>query len=364
MGRKCSRDDCPRPNIKPDYTVICFCCSSQIHLICYDVVKPPKEIFVNKNIVMVCDDCLENNKEGVSPKRKQSNSIQRNTEQQNQSMSLQMNPPCKSTPPKNATTNQNQQMQEVIESLVQKIETNTATIAGLKTSVDSMNDTISEQKTTVRESIKLNSENYSSIKQSYAEMLRDSIKNSGNQTPKTTRPFRTQKPTHTKTPKPNKPTLKGTSQKVIGKPPSPNKIRSNVPPKHDKAVWISRLHRDTTEDEMASYIKDSIGITSVDQCQIRKLVKKDRDLSTYSFVSFKIACPENIYNTLMDAEKWPSYCQIREFDMDLKTSMGVKLNVESTANNDESSKPDEQNLNNSKNEESQMHEAMDAETVQ
>ena len=153
--------------------------------------------------------------------------------------------------------------------------------------------------------------------------------------------------------------MNGTSANVIGKALSPNRVRTNVrvnvAPKPEKAIWISRLDRDTTEDEMTSYIRDTIGISSIEQCQIRKLVKKDKDLETYSFVSFKVACPASIFKTLMDAEKWPSYCQIREFDLDLKTSTGDKpakliiassaMNLETTTENPSSSKNEVQTPN-------------------
>jgi len=36
----------------------------------------------------------------------------------------------------------------------------------------------------------------------------------------------------------------------------------------------------------------------------------------------------------MDVNKWPSYCQIREFKMDLTTSSGVRLNDKSSPKNE------------------------------
>ena len=57
----------------------------------------------------------------------------------------------------------------------------------------------------------------------------------------------------------------------------------------------------------------------------------------------------------MDAEKWPSYCQIREFDLDLKTSTGDKpakliiassaMNLETTTENPSASKNEVQTPN-------------------
>ena len=159
---KCSREDCPTQNIAPNLTVNCYRCNGQIHLLCYEIEKQPVEIFVTKNIVMICDECLETN--NASPRRKQSNSgilIQRTIDVQNPTKSLSMTAPI-STPPKNATAKLNHQMQAAIESLAHEIKANTATIAGLKTSVDSMKENISEHKVTVSESIKLNAESFSS----------------------------------------------------------------------------------------------------------------------------------------------------------------------------------------------------------
>lgn len=355
--RKCSREDCAPKNTLSSQTVNCFCCKGQIHLSCYGVLKFAEEIFVSANIVMICDECLTDSKEQQSPKRKQSTSgtnlVQYTIDPQNPTLSLSKTAPTLPTPPKNSTVKQNQQTQAVIELLVQEIKTNTETIAGLKNSVDSMKETISEQKATVGESIRLNEESYSTIKQSYANILKNTSQNDVKETPRSTRPFRTQKPTPKQvpkqtpkqTPKPNKPTVSGTSEKVIGKPPSPNRIRlngrSNTAPKSEKAIWVSRLHRDTTEEELSSYIKDAIGITSTDQYQVRKLVKKDKELSSYSFVSFKITCPVNMFHTLMDVKIWPNYSQIREFDLDQKISSGIRLNQQ---------RSDETEISQSKNE--------------
>lgn len=69
----------------------------------------------------------------------------------------------------------------------------------------------------------------------------------------------------------------------------------------EKAIWISRLHRDTSAEDISPYVMDKLGIAEVDQLDIRKLVKKDRDISTYSFVSFRIGCPVSLFGT---------YCRI------------------------------------------------------
>lgn len=66
---------------------------------------------------------------------------------------------------------------------------------------------------------------------------------------------------------------------------------------------------------MTEHIKGSIGIAST-EFEVRKLVKKDRDITTYSFVSFFIGCKQANFSTLMQPMYWPSNSQIREFEID------------------------------------------------
>lgn len=299
---------------------------------------------------MICDECLNNPKETISPKRKQPNStptlVQRTIDVQSPKLQLSKTAPNAPAPPKTVTV-KHQHMQAVIESLVDKVVTQTTTIAELKMSVDSMNNTITQQNTAVEKSIKVNTESMSSInkvlsetpkivqaaiKHSYANVVKQPI-SKGNETPKSSMSKigatpKTSKPT--RTPTTSKPVIIGTSEKVIGKPISPNQNRrydrSNIITTNQKAIWVSGLHRDTTDQEMETYVKDLVGGAEPDQYLVRKLVKKDRELSSYSFVSFKITCPESRINTLLDPNNWPSYSRVREFEMDKKASTGVRLN--------------------------------------
>lgn len=235
-----------------------------------------------------------------------------------------------------------------MESLVQKVEIQTATIAGLQTSVETMNETIKQQKVTVVESIKVNNDNISMLKksisqtpncnhsagkQSYADAARKGLKNATlNDTPKSSKSTRTPRSSH--------PVLTGTSNNVIGKPLSPinsNRFkattRQNGAPRPEKAIWISRIHRETTEEELAVYIKESIGIKT-DDINVRKLVKKDREISSYSFVSFRINCSSANFNTLMNPMYWPSNSQLREFEIERNASVGARLTEKSPSKNE------------------------------
>lgn len=323
-------------NIASDLTVKCKRCKCQIHLLCYDIGVRPEEIPVARNILILCDEFLEDClSQQPSPKRKtsQPNYVQ-------QTLNGSKLPPAKTPPSK---INQ-PSTQKLIESLQAELKNNTATISALKSSVDSMHGTMTKtrEKESASKSCGVNDEDIFSIKTSLAETqnLIESIKKQsysnvvkglsgkskanrkGMETPRSSRTQESNKP--------KKPVVSGTSNHVIGKPLSPMQQRKKVQRKIlEKGIWISRLHRDTSVEEMSSYVKDNLGIA--EELDIRKLVKKDRPITEYTFVSFRISCSNEVFDALMDVNKWPSYCQVREFQFEMTPSRGAKLNEIETA---------------------------------
>lgn len=326
--RNCTKEECPPTSSSPDLTFYCYCCKGPMHWKCYEMTKPPEEIFISDNIKMICDDCLTNPREASSPKRKQptglGSMVQRTLDIQNATITLSKSIPSIATPPKIVPVKQNQQLQNIIESLVQKIETQTSTIAGLQVSVDAMNGAVNQNTAAIGESIKESRSTYADVaKKGFFTNGTPRLTKSG-KTPKTSNPLQTPKASNpSQTPKTTKAVATGTSANFIGKPLSPPKPKSVARPKPERAIWLSRIHRDTTEDELFNYIKGTIGIEPTDVC---KLVKKGRDISTYSFVSFRIGCTQANFQTLSNPMYWPSNSQIREFELEREASTGVKLN--------------------------------------
>lgn len=171
---KCSRDDCPAQNVDKNLTMNCHDCKNPMHLMCYGIDKKPEDIFIIPNVVMLCNECYGSSKEGLSPKRKQPNSthlVQRMIDVNSPILSLET-VANGLTPPKHASgKSAQQQMFTVIESLAKKIDTNTATVAGLQDSVNSMKVAMCQQKGTVTELIKVSDEHFKSIKESLSGTL-------------------------------------------------------------------------------------------------------------------------------------------------------------------------------------------------
>lgn len=301
-----------------DHDSQCYICQEPMHWLCYELGgKKPEEIFLIDNIRMICDECLSNPR---SPKRKHPNGsgnmVQRTFDIQNSTLTLTKSSSIGVTPVKATTDKQNQEIQAAIDTLVQKIDTQTNTIAGLQASVEKMNGTIQGNTAAIVESTK-------ESKASYASVTRKGIVSAG--TPTSTKRMETPKLLKpVKTPKISKPVTAGTSNILIGKPLSPPKQKRAGRLEHEKGVWISGIHRDTTEEEITEHIKGSIGIAST-EFEVRKLVKKDRDITTYSFVSFFIGCKQANFSTLMQPMYWPSSSQIREFEIKDKPSTGERV---------------------------------------
>lgn len=85
------------------------------------------------------------------------------------------------------------------------------------------------------------------------------------------------------------------------------------PRKFEKAVWVSKLHPETTVEEVSEYIINNTPLTDAKRFKCWKLVKKDKDISTLSFVSFKIDCYTEDLDILSDPQYWPKGNPVREF---------------------------------------------------
>lgn len=94
---------------------------------------------------------------------------------------------------------------------------------------------------------------------------------------------------------------------VVAKPKRPEK------PSFTKAIWVSRLNPETTTEQIAEYIVKNTSITDKAKFNVHKLVKKDRELSTLKFVSFKIEANQEEFDVLSEPDIWPEDVMVREF---------------------------------------------------
>lgn len=79
-----------------------------------------------------------------------------------------------------------------------------------------------------------------------------------------------------------------------------------------RELYLSKFDRRTTTSDILSYIKNK-GIDDMENIRIFKLVKKNIDISTYSYVTFKIETTIDISEALLEDHFWPVSCTIKNF---------------------------------------------------
>lgn len=90
-------------------------------------------------------------------------------------------------------------------------------------------------------------------------------------------------------------------------------LKRDEKPKFSKAIWISRFAASTTCDDISRLIVENTPIDDKSKFNVHKLVKKDKDLATLKFVSFKIEVNDEDFETLIDPDVWPENMLVREF---------------------------------------------------
>lgn len=339
--RLCSRDSCKPKNINLSSSVKCYICKRNFHLPCYDIHKLTADIFVKPNIVFLCDECLASDVTIPSPKRKVAVEVGASDckvpSMRSDDSNGSLCPPCSvsisTIDVSDVAIDPIKRLQSSVDLILSKIDSNASVLNKIDAKVTDIDGS---------RSVLMNA---APVVPSFANVLRKGIKatpkrvtitqSSGSNT--------SQQQLTSNSQKPNLPGMAGKLSTVIGKPLSPK-----APPK--KSIWISRLHRDTVESDIATYVNGILGAIPTDnQISIRKLVKKDRELSSYSFVSFRITCTLDLFTALLDADKWPSSVEIREFEV-VPRDIGVKLS-DILVNNANFNTPSRvpKSLNNSKN---------------
>lgn len=334
---------CQPTNINVNTTVDCHTCKGKFHLPCFDIIQPASKLFVSPNIVFLCDDCLTSCEN--SPKRKGAKSpkVLKQTVLSQKAGILSSQTTPVGTMSKKPVSNEHLRM--LIEKLSKKCD---SSFASLKTSVDSVHDTISSNKIQIDESLKKNDADLSSVtktivekldtfekKQSFSQVLSASL--SSKQKPSVSspaiKPLRQTSSVASKAvtksnPVANKykscPLISGTNEVIsqhIGKEVTITKRKRknstttaiDARPKLSKAVYVTRFQPGVTVDGVMMYLNSQIPDLVENKVAIRMLVKKDQDVNELQFISFRISCTEDLFPKLSEPAFWPSYIKMREF---------------------------------------------------
>lgn len=84
-------------------------------------------------------------------------------------------------------------------------------------------------------------------------------------------------------------------------------------PTFNKSIYVSRVGTSVSHEKMVSYIEKHSDMKKNINFKCSLLVKKEADLSTLTFVSYKIDVTEESFDHLMLESFWPKGIQIRPF---------------------------------------------------
>ena len=109
------------------------------------------------------------------------------------------------------------------------------------------------------------------------------------------------------------------SSTIIGTSNSVSSLQSVSLHRYENWIYVSRLSPSTSLEYVYKHFMDILNMRKNDISVIR-LVPKDKDLKTFSFISFKIGCSLNCFDKVMCSEKWPVGIVVKEF-VEIKNSL-------------------------------------------
>lgn len=350
--KKTCDQNCPAENVNDKYSIECRQCKHLFHLPCYDIVHPREKLFVSKNVVFICDGCLESIDSGKSPKRKIPSALNdtpksvRQTKLVSDASGKISMSASNVSDDKSRNSKLSNEVKVMISNLAKKLDENTkqlsentGVVSKLKKSVESVHDTVLNGNKTSE------SQNRSGVpsQKTFAKILQQN-----QQTPNATQTQRNITPKSTIRPKLNsdrdagrekanelivkmamkKRTLKvGTSSSVqhsLGKVVA---VQNQRPKKIWKSLYITRVSTDVNCDQIVNYIKGKIPDVNQDDIKVHMLVKRDQPLEKLTFISFRVACIDTLYGKLDDASFWPPHVMIGDFvERPRKPKMGDFIN--------------------------------------
>lgn len=83
-------------------------------------------------------------------------------------------------------------------------------------------------------------------------------------------------------------------------------------------VYLGRLDPCHTDLEIAEMTQECLELSELPK--VRRLVKKDADISKLSVVSYRVLLPDDLRDVALQADTWPTGVAVREFDFDLGRS--------------------------------------------
>lgn len=94
-----------------------------------------------------------------------------------------------------------------------------------------------------------------------------------------------------------------------------SEIVKTIPPPEDLLwIYLSAFDPSTGDDDIASLTRECLGLDVNVDPKVVKLVPKDRDLATLSYVTFKVGVNKDLRDIALASDTWPQNVNFREFE--------------------------------------------------
>ncbi|XP_065085023.1 uncharacterized protein LOC135707192 [Ochlerotatus camptorhynchus] len=117
------------------------------------------------------------------------------------------------------------------------------------------------------------------------------------------------------TPKRRRTSINSNDKPILSGTKPPSESIKTVNQNADKVwVYLSAFHPSTTNEDIASLVRDCLALDPSETPMVAKLVPKGRDPTTLNFVSFKIGVKKELRDLALSCDSWPESIQFREFE--------------------------------------------------
>lgn len=100
-------------------------------------------------------------------------------------------------------------------------------------------------------------------------------------------------------------------------------IKTVSPPEELFWVYLSAFDPTTTDSEIVEFVKNCMELAPDAEPKAVRLVAKDKDPTTLSFVTFKVGVTKTLKDKALSRETWPENVYFREFDNSSKNQRRV-----------------------------------------
>lgn len=333
QSKMCSRNDCPTTHISPETTINCAKCKHLVHLPCIGIFVKANQI-ESPNVKIYCNKCL-NNVQQTPDKQTPRQQTPKNTK------TSAVNQPSMFDSTANVKLDELLKLtRELSENLIgnnnspstdnNKAKSFATVLKEIEKNTGNVNKKIEELKTkSVQAPVtpipsRMFREVFPNLESSRKRRRGDNAPSVIDSTPllKFT-PNAQKKPRkntlndETKNAVKNRNLITGTGKSTnhkLGDAVVVNKERkTQTKTKLTKSLYVTRFKTYIQTSDIVAHIDDKLPNTNANDFAVYMLLKKDKQISTLTYISFRICCTEELYNSMTNPDFWPDGILIGDF---------------------------------------------------